>query len=418
VHLSVRGGHRRTGLRISTAGENVLDSVAPSSSADVVLDVSAALGTGEGPYSFTVAASSPTGVSLVTSGDRAPALELDYRRAGPMGPVRARPAQPAARPAVVLPAGPDSRGCMASALLVPSCGAWLGVAPGSFTTQPKPAALADFETAVGATVDVVHLYHRAGQLFPTPDEIAMAREPSRPRLLFLNYKPEGGHSWAQVADGWMDPELDRLAEYIRTRYADPFFLAVHHEPEDEVRPEPGSGFTAADYAAMFRHVVERLRADGVTNAVTVFDVMGSSKYGVRSWFDRLYPGDDVVDWIGWDPYACVRADRPCEDYAGLLDQSDDPRWPGFLQHVRRTHPSKPLMLAEWGVTGNGPAARKAAVFDAVREGLADHPEIKALVYFDAKHSPLGDTRVDSSGAALRAFRRLAANPWFAQRPPS
>jgi hypothetical protein len=76
----------------------------------------------------------------------------------------------------------------------------------------------------------------------------------------------------------MDPELDRLAAHMRRTWTEPFFLTIHHEPEEEVREIPGSGYRADDYAAMFRHVVERLRAQGVVNAVRVFDVMGTAKY--------------------------------------------------------------------------------------------------------------------------------------------
>ena len=54
---------------------------------------------------------------------------------------------------------------------------------------------------------------------------------------------------------------------------------------------------------MYRHVVLRLKADGVTNAIYVMDYMGYSKWGEQSWFNDLYPGDDVVDWIAYDPYS-------------------------------------------------------------------------------------------------------------------
>jgi hypothetical protein len=395
----------------------------PDGGGRVEFDVSAAV-TGKGRHAFAVVAEprSTGRYAVLDSAAEGPVLRLDYRRPGRLtgdedGTVEPIPPPVPAAATVRLPSVPDAQGCTVSVHLVPSCGAWLGVAPGSFSEVPKPEALAAFEAATGTTMDVVHTYHRAGQLFPTPAEIAMAREPGRRRMLFLNYKPEGGHTWTEVAEGRMDPELDRLARHMRTVYADPFFFTVHHEPEEEVREAPGSGFRAADYAAMFRHVVERLRAGGVTNAVTVFNVMGSSKYGSRQWFDRLYPGDDVVDWIGWDPYACVDPDDPCGDYRDLINRTFDAEWPGFYDYVRHAHPGKPLMLAEWGVIENGPPERKADVFTAVANQVAGHPEIKALIYFDAAVSPLGDSRVDSTPASLAAYRQLAALPWFAQRPP-
>ena len=45
-----------------------------------------------------------------------------------------------------------------------------------------------------------------------------------------------------------------------------------------------------------------LRADGVTNAVMVMNYMGFDRWMRQSWFQSMWPGDDVVDWIGLDPY--------------------------------------------------------------------------------------------------------------------
>jgi hypothetical protein len=310
-------------------------------------------------------------------------------------------------------AGPPSAelaDCRVSPLLVPSCGAWLGVAPGSFTDVPKPAALASFEAATGAPTDIVHVYHRAGELFPTPVDLAMTRQGGVHRLLMVNYKPEGGHTWAQVAAGAMDRELDREAAYLRGHYRDPFFFAVHHEPENEVRATAGSGFTAPDYAAMYRHVVRRLRADGVTNLVTVLNYMGYSRWLAQPWFADLYPGDDVVDWIGWDPYACLDG-RSCGDLDGLLGRSSAPGRPGFYRWVTRAHPGKPLMLAEWGARDPRDPALKAALFRSVAAELPKVPALKALVYFD---SPA--TRVTSSVGSAAGFRAMVRDRYFAQQP--
>jgi hypothetical protein len=286
--------------------------------------------------------------------------------------------------------------------------------PGAFTDQPKPQALAEFEERTGGPVDIVHVYHAAGDRFPTARDIAMTRQGGVERLLMVNYKPAGEHTWAEVDDGQVDDELDRQAAYLRSRYTDPFFLTVHHEPENDVVPQAGSGFTARDYARMFRHVIERLRAHGVDNIVSVLNLMGSSEWATRPWFEQLYPGDSVVDWIAWDPYACVNPERPCGDFAQMVDRTFSEAWPGFYTWARRTHPDKPLMLAEWGVFENGSTARKPEFLATVADQLPDFPEIKALIYFDSPRAPRGDTRVDSSPAALDAFRELVRHSHFRQ----
>src|SRR4051794_15363132 len=306
---------------------------------------------------------------------------------------------------------PVTAPCPVSPLLVPSCGVWLGVAPGSFTDEPKPRALAAFEAATGAPTDVVHVYHRAGELFPTAEDRAMTRQDGAHRLLMVNYKPEGGHTWAQVAAGAMDGELDREAAYLRAHYRDRFFFAVHHEPEDEVRATPGSGFTAADYAAMYRHVVTRLRDRGVDNLVTVLNYMGYPVWPAKPWFGDLYPGDDVVDWIAWDPYACQDG-KGCGSFGDLLDRTFSQRWPGFYTWATTEHPGTPLMLAEWGAEDPKRAAAKADFFRSVAAELPGRPALKALIYFG---SPT--TRVDSSRRSAAAFRALVGDPAFAQRVP-
>jgi len=84
----------------------------------------------------------------------------------------------------------------------------------------------------------------------------------------------------------------------------------------------------------------------------------------------------VVDWVAWDPYACVDPGKPCGGYAELVNRTWLPDWSGFYDHARARYPDKPLMLAEWGVVDNGPPARAAAVFGSVARDLAALPEIR------------------------------------------
>ncbi|MGH3320969.1 MAG: hypothetical protein ACRDN9_12435 [Streptosporangiaceae bacterium] len=306
--------------------------------------------------------------------------------------------------------GGGRHGCGVSAILVPSCGALWGVAPGAFTDAPKPKALANFERKVGRRVDIVHLYHRGDDLFPTHEEIAMARHG---RLLYLNWKPEfgTGRTWAEVAHGAVDGEIDRLASYIDGHYHKRFFLTIHHEPEDDVRPSAGSGYTAKDYAAMFRHVAKRLRADGVDNAVTVMNYMGAEKWGEKPWFGALYPGDRVVDWIAYDPYAGDGTTSFAQLVNKYFGSRDD--WPGFYTWATRTHPDKPLMLGEWGVFAQrDDPSHKASIFRSAMRQARHFPRIKAYVYFGSPQAPRGDTTVDSTSRALRAFRALSDLRYF------
>ncbi|MBB5134122.1 hypothetical protein HNP84_003848 [Thermocatellispora tengchongensis] len=306
---------------------------------------------------------------------------------------------------------PPPRRCEVSAKLIPSCGAWWGIAPEVFTGRPPARALRGAERRMGRTADILHVYHRAGELFPTPEERALVRDPRRPRMLLVNWKPSLEHTWAEIADGAIDRRIDKLARHLTATFPDRFFLTVHHEPENDVRAGRGSGMTAADYVAMYRRVAFRLRERGVKNAVMVMTYMGAPNWAAKPWFESLYPGDDIVDWVALDPYADARV----RDFDGLINKTrpDFPNWPGFYRWMQRRFPGKPIMVAEWGVfERKRDPRRKERFYESVRRRIQHYPQVKALVYFDSPKAPRGDTRFDTTPGARRAFAELAADPYF------
>ncbi|QNE22671.1 hypothetical protein F1D05_38215 [Kribbella qitaiheensis] len=321
----------------------------------------------------------------------------------------------------VVPANPSESStpgaCLVSDLLVPSCGVLFGAATNPLGDESWDDALTSFEKTIGRTVDIAHYYNSSPDLFPDAEMIQRAREPGRKRLLLLNWKPEMDRTWAQVAAGdkTVDAAIDVEAAYLKKNFPEKFYLAIHHEPEDEVDPAPGSGMNATDYKGMYRHVVLRLRHDGVTNAVFVMNYTGSAKWGSMPWFETLYPGDDVVDWIAEDPYIFGDPPHYWTDLASAVDRRDPalPRWPGFYSWALAAHPSKPLMLGECGIdeqVKNTPS--KASLLAGIRTGLLRRPQIRALVYWnETNFDPVGETRLDSSPAAKRAARRsLSGGP--------
>ncbi|HEY8456752.1 MAG TPA: hypothetical protein VIL34_14270 [Actinopolymorphaceae bacterium] len=308
--------------------------------------------------------------------------------------------------------------CGYNAKLVPSCGAWWGVAANPLVSgQTWPQALANFENLIRRPVNIAHFYHRAPQLFPTPQEIAIANQPGRERILFINYKPEMGHTWIEVARGAVDHEIDRLAAHIRANFRKPFFLTVHHEPEEEVKG-PGTGYSANDYRLMYRHVMIRLYNRGVRNIIRVMNYMGLPQWGSTAWFRYLYPGDDVVDWIAQDPYIFGTGEY-WGDISSLMNRrfARYPSWPGFYSWATSVHPGKPIMLAEWGVSERpGSPGAKAQFFTQLGQRISQWPRVKALVYWNHPSGrTVGATRIDSSSTALNAYRSVGLRSYF--NPP-
>jgi beta-mannanase len=304
------------------------------------------------------------------------------------------------------------------AKLVPSCNVLWGAAAGGFSDTPRDQALREWEAKSGRTSTIYHTYHRGDEMFPTTAEIAMSREAGKPRVLFTNWKVGYGAKWADVPAGKQDARIDKLSAYIKANYTEKFFMALHHEPENDVNETAGSGMTAKDYAAMYRHTVLRMRANGVTNVVFVLAYMNVEKWNNSAWWYDLYPGDDVVDWLGVDTYVNAQpGGYHYGDFNYLMDRTtDSAKFPGWYTWASTQHPTKPIMVAEWGVyeckTACSPT-EKAKLYDTVLPQLATKPGIKAMVYFDTASDQQGlDMRIDSTPTARAAFQKVAADPTF------
>lgn len=440
VYRTDAAGWSEKTLTMKTApklGDLLAAAPAPARGFAVSFDVSAAV-TGPGSYAFAVSSPATDDVANFVAkeaGTGGPVLST--APGGSVGPGQPAPPIPTIPPIVPPaptgsptqtstapppPAPPGQPGCSVSALLVPSCGAWLGVAPGAHDfSRTRTQQLASFESSVGRKMDVMHVYHTDNQLFPTADEVAMAREPGRNRLLFINWKPSAGKSWAAVAAGdpTVDAQIDKLSAYIAKTFPERFFLSIFHEPENDVNPAAGSGWTAADYRAMYRHVALRLKKNGTDNAVLTMVYMGFAKWGAQPWFDDLYPGDDVVDWLGYDPYASVDSDS--SDFAKMVNKTLGAYagWPGFYSWAQKRVPGKPMALAEWGVAESGANPDgKADFFRGVVADAKSYPRIKAMLYFDSAKAHNGDTRVVSSALSLAGFKQMAADAYFRQTVPA
>jgi hypothetical protein len=372
---------------------------------------------------LTVAVSVPTGTGSVTpSPSSASTTPVPTSK-----PTSSASGSPSATPTPTTPSttpttkvsgsgGFNRPTCAISAKLVPSCGRWWGMSPRRFTSLSLTVGLAQDESLSRRPMDIVHDYHVNGALFPNAAERALALQPGSNRLLFLNWKPATDMTWRDVANGKADSRIDAEASYLKSNFNYPFFLTIWHEPENDVNATAGSGKTAVDYAAMFHHVVSRLRADGATKFVSVMDYMGYVPWAQKSWFSQLWPGNDVVDWLGIDPYGTADASGYNSGDFNTLVNRTAAGFPGFYNWAVQVHPGIPIMVAEWGIgeRSSNPTG-KAMYFDSVAAEIARYAQIKALVYFDATWCPgadFGDTSPDSSATSLAAWQKLGYDSDF------
>ncbi len=352
------------------------------------------------------------GISRIASREAAaaqrPTIEVTASTTPPVVP----PVVPPVEPPVVPPTTPGTN-CTVSVTLVPSCGTWFGAAGNPEGGESWDAAQTRFEKDSGRTMDITHYYKRGqSAMFPTANELSRQNETNKNRILLYNWKPSG-LTWRQVANGAADPYLKSLGAYMKANASKKFFLSLNAEMEDEVNQTPGSGQTATDFRDFFRHTTQVLRASGGTNAITVMNYTGIEKWGTMSWFNDLYPGDDVVDWIAQDPYAFGKPPVWLTDFSGMVNRTSNPKvWPGFYNWAATNHPSKPQMLGEWGVDEDTTYPDyKRDFFNTAASQLKQFPKLKALVYWDSTgytpdgtKLPVGITNIDSKASSLAAFR--------------
>jgi hypothetical protein len=312
-----------------------------------------------------------------------------------------------------VPTPPTSAACTVSPILVPSCGAWWGAYKVPSVGETWRTDITHLEGLVGRKFDIVYRYHDmsgAGNQgrFPDADEKALGVS----RILMFSWASRNFSAgtqlrWSDIAAGTydasvIDPEAARLAAY-------PHKVFLVFDPEMDGRiPQAGN---PADYVAAYRHIWDRFKADGVTNAIWVWTVSGYS--GHNSQYPSLYPGDQYVDWIGYDPYNFASCHRTGWK---SFDRTIDPFYRWLESHG---YGDKPFMLPEYGTVADpsDPTASGAWYADSP-EVIARHPNIKALLEWDDRSQCNTELTVDPG--TLAAFAEAGRNPIFNQihHPPA
>ncbi len=330
----------------------------------------------------------------------ATALVVQTGPASVSGSVPAEDVKPVASPT----------GCAVDSLLRPTCGKTLsGVYVRPRHSESRSVALRNFENLTGHKTQIVHHFYKGDRLFPNTQEKASLTQDGAQRLLLANWKVAIGSNWAKVARGDKDARIIKQARHMRENFPTKFFLAIHHEPENEVNQTAGSGYTAKDYAAMQRRVIDVLRRNGATNFVPVLNLMGSQKWADKPWFSDLYPGDNYVGWFGFDSYVAKDLGLQEGYFPEMMGRHyGRSSWRGAYDWATKNYPGKPIMLAEWGVGEKpGDSAYKGKFFSSAGSTIKDYPALKALVYFN-NHDAFraGDVRVNTTTAGLNGYKSM------------
>jgi len=258
--------------------------------------------------------------------------------------------------------------------------------PGSYSQ------IDDFARLAGFSPRIVSYYSD----FATPfNRVFAAQAQAKGATVLVQWQPRGTTNTA-VAAGNDDPYIRQFALDVLSDDRQ-VIISYGQEMNGNWYPWGFGTDTPADYIAAWRHVWGIFQAEGVHNVTWLWDP--NIQYAGGSPLSQWYPGDSYVDWAGLDGYFGYATDTFTTLFGPSISEL-------------RTFTSKPLLIAESGVTGASGAAQLSGLFAG-----ADLAGAIGLVYFDeaqtgdAMHQ---DWRLEDNAANLAAFR--AAVQVYAVRP--
>ena len=288
-------------------------------------------------------------------------------------------------------------------------GAWQYGLPWDF------AALSRFEEAAGSSSAIVHWYQAwAPGGSPTLRTSYLRAAAERGAVPMISWSSsdwnlgadQPAYALASVAGGRFDDYVRGWAQGLAA-YAGPVLLRWGWEMNLEWAPwGRGNGNRDGEFVAAWRHLHGIFQSEGATNVRWVWspNVM-LPEAGADSSFESLFPGDEYVDWLALDAYN----HQPWYGWRSFAEIVD----PSYRRITALS--ARPLMLAELGCSElvGHPGAKAAWIADALGEQIFEFPRIQAVVWFNERKE--GDWRVESSGAARRAFRAAVSGPGYLGR---
>lgn len=289
---------------------------------------------------------------------------------------------------------------------------------GMFAGDTKASSVQTLEQAVGRPYAYVRVYRSWNDTFPDSNVNWME---SSGHSLFLSIKARlksgTNLSWQQIANAQpgssLYTDMVRWATAIKG-YDGPVYVSFNHEPDTSNSQRSG---TPTDFIAAYRHFVDVMREQDVTNARFAFTT-AVRNYSVsptsRKYAPKYYPGDAWIDAIAVDAYNMY-----CRTRSGSFAnpwRSLDTLLQPFMAFVAG-HPGPDLVLAEWGSPEDPANPQRKAQWITEAQDLFKQPAYARFVgisyWNQLSHNYQNcDFRVTSSTAALNAFKVMANDPFY------
>ncbi|HWP32217.1 MAG TPA: glycosyl hydrolase [Solirubrobacterales bacterium] len=273
----------------------------------------------------------------------------------------------------------------------------------------RPDRIDAFSRLVGRTPAIVSYYKQWDYVPFDPAELGAVW--NRGAVPMITWEPLSyeGRSFPldQIQRGRFDRYIRESAR-AAAAWGRPILVRFAHEMNGSWYPWARGAADNNSYRikAVWRRVVRIFREWGATNVDWVWTPNVNT--GGSFPFRDLYPGDEWVDWVGFDGFNWALRGE----------------WHSFTEIVDNTYEeiakltSRPMIAAETGSSESG-GDKAAWVASALRREIPKLPRIRAVVWFSATFADSGeqgdtglDTRVNSSPESLRAFRRAIASPLY------
>jgi hypothetical protein len=265
-----------------------------------------------------------------------------------------------------------------------------------------------FESQAGKKPAMIMWYQDWAQDFPRTDAQSVIDAGAVPHIVWepWYWGDKEKIKLKDIVNGKWDNYIRSWAKAIK-EWGQPIFLRPAHEFNIEGYPwgvvnndkDPGL------YVKAFRHIVDIFHNEKAANVKWVWAPMNYS-FPTELWNDweKAYPGNDYVDWVGFDGY----------NWGTTQSWSD---WQVFkylfrdqTRKARQLWPKKPIMIAEFSAAEKG--GDKAAWIGEIPEYLkTSMRDIDAIVWFDQNKET--DWRINSSARSLAAFKTIMKDPLFA-----
>jgi hypothetical protein len=222
-----------------------------------------------------------------------------------------------------------------------------------------------------------------------------------------NSEPQPVYSLANIINRHFDSYIWQFALAAKA-WGHPFFLRFAHEMNGNWYPwGTGAGNpnhnTPAQFIAAWRHVHDIFKLAGATNVIWVWCV--NTGYPGSTPISQDYPGNAYVDWVALDGFNW--GNTPGHHWQSLAQVFG----PIYSEVTKLTN--KPLMIAETGSSEVGGNKANWITQGFIHDLPRKLPRVRAVMWFN--EDLLAGLTVDSSAAALAAYRMVAASSLFQAR---